>query len=263
MRRSTALASLILAATLTAVTAAPAAAAASTVDYVALGDSYSSGVGATGQFGLCLRSANAYPGLWAAAHHPRSYQSVACGGATTDDVRALQVYALSTRTDLVTITIGGNDVGFASTMIRCTVLDDAGCRAAVTEATDEAQNEVPAKLDATYRAIAGRAPNARVLVLGYPMLFDEAAPSCGFAGMSIAKRRAINQGARLLNGVIADRAQAAGFVYVDVTDDFAGHGACAPVAWIHGLEILPPTDSFHPTGNGYRYGYLPAMTAAA
>jgi lysophospholipase L1-like esterase len=177
-------------------------------------------------------------------------------------VRSTQLGALSRRTDLVSITIGGNDVGFASTMITCTLRNDAGCQAAVDDATDIGQNELPPKLDATYSGIAHRAPNARVLVLGYPMLFDETAPTCGFAGMSISKRRAINQGARLLNEVIQERAEAAGFTFVDVTDEFAGHGACAPQAWIHGLVILPPTNSFHPTGNGYRYGYLPAMAGA-
>jgi lysophospholipase L1-like esterase len=262
MRRRAVLVSLALSAALTLVTATPAAAAASDLDYVALGDSYSSGVGATGQIGLCLRSSNAYPGLWAARNHPKTYRSVACGGATTDTLRSTQLWPLSSRTDLVSLTIGGNDVGFASTMITCTLVDDAGCQAAVDEATDVGENELPPKLDATYAAIARRAPNARVLVLGYPLLFDETATSCGFAGLSVTKRRAINEGDRRLNAVIEERAEAAGFVYVNVMDDFAGHGACAPQPWINGLVILPPTNSFHPNGDGYRYGYLPAMAGA-
>ncbi|MEV6491258.1 SGNH/GDSL hydrolase family protein [Actinoplanes sp. NPDC051633] len=261
MRRTTALVSLALSAVLTLVTATPAA-AASRIDYIALGDSYSSGVGASGQIGLCLRSSNAYPGLWAAANHPKSYRSVACGGATTDDVRRFQLGALSRGTDLVSITIGGNDVGFASTMITCTLVSEAGCQAAVDDAVETGETVLPGKLDSLYAGIAGRAPNARVLVLGYPLLFDETAPSCGFAGLSVAKRRAINQGDRELNAVIADRASAAGFEFVDVTDDFAGHGACSAQPWINGLVILPPTNSFHPNGSGYRYGYLPALSDA-
>src|SRR4051812_40855230 len=143
MRRRHVFASLALSAVLTVITASPAAAATSELDYVALGDSYSSGVGATGQIGLCLRSSNAYPGLWAARNHPRTYRSVACGGATTDTLRSTQLWALSRRTDLVSVTIGGNDVGFASTMITCTLVDDAGCQAAVDEATDVGENELP------------------------------------------------------------------------------------------------------------------------
>src|SRR5689334_15465308 len=113
-RRTTVLACLVISSLLTLLAATPAAAAARAEwDYVALGDSYSSGVGASGQTGLCLRSANGYPGLWRAAHDPASYRTNACGGATTADLRSYQLSGLSGSTDLVTLTIGGNDVGFA------------------------------------------------------------------------------------------------------------------------------------------------------
>jgi len=79
------------------------------VDYVALGDSYSSGVG-TGVYdaasGACQRSPLSYPPLWVAEHHPASFEFVACSGSTTADVRANQISALKPTTDLVTITIG-------------------------------------------------------------------------------------------------------------------------------------------------------------
>jgi lysophospholipase L1-like esterase len=247
---------------LTLAVASPAAAAASSVDYVAMGDSYSSGVGAPGQSGLCLRSPNGYPGLWAAANDPHSYRSVACGGATTDTLRATQLIGLSGTTDLVTVTIGGNDAGFAPTVISCTVVSDAACQAVVDSAAVTVREELPAKLDATYRAIKQHAPNADVYVLGYPILFDVTTPTCGLAGMSIPKRRAINAANAELNALIEDRAEAAGLTYVDVTDEFAGHGICATANWIHGLVALPPTDSFHPTADGYRLGYLPALVEA-
>jgi lysophospholipase L1-like esterase len=237
----------------------PAPVAPADGDYVALGDSYSSGVGAPGQTGTCLRSPRAYPGLWATANTPASFKSVACAGATTDDVRSSQVSALSTGTDLVTVTIGVNDVGFAPTILTCTLSSDSGCAAKVEESLTYLRTEMPAKFTATYSAIRAPAPNAEVVVLGYPILFDETAPSCGFAGMSLPKRKAVNQGARELNAAIRSYAQAAGFTWSDVTDEFAGHGICGASPWLHGLTVLPPTDSFHPTANGYRYGYLPAL----
>ncbi|GAA2499928.1 SGNH/GDSL hydrolase family protein [Winogradskya humida] len=242
-------------------TAAHAAAPADW-DYVALGDSYSSGVGAPGQSGTCLRSSNAYPGLWAAANDPATYKSVACSGATTDDLRSSQLSALTAATDLVSVTIGGNDVGFAPTIITCTLVGDSACAAKVDESLEYLRDEMPAKFTATYAEIRAKAPNATVVVLGYPILFDEAAASCGFAGMSIPKRKSINKGARELNAAIRAYAQAAGFTWSDVTDEFAGHGICGASPWLHGLTVLPPTNSFHPTANGYRYGYLPALTAA-
>ena len=103
-------------------TAAAAPASAATPNYVALGDSYSSGVGSGSYIsssGNCLRSTKAYSALWAAAHSPSSYASVACSGATTNDVINNQVGTLSASTSLVSITIGGNDVGFSSVLENC------------------------------------------------------------------------------------------------------------------------------------------------
>jgi lysophospholipase L1-like esterase len=248
--------------TLLTVFAATPAAAADNVDYLAMGDSYSSGVGAPGQTGLCLRSANSYTAQWAARHDPASFRSVACGGAETGDVRTLQVPALTSGTDLVTITIGGNDAGFADTVISCTLGSDAYCAGKVEAARAYINGTLPGALDRTYRAIRDRAPNAKVVVLGYPRLFDVSRPSCGIGGMSLAKRRAINTGADDLAAVTADRARAAGFTFADVRDEFDGHGACGPSPWINGLVILPPTDSFHPNRSGYTSGYLPALEDA-
>ncbi len=263
-RRVTVLACLLSTVLLALTATAPAAAAprAADVDYVALGDSFSSGVGAPGQTGSCSRSPLAYPGLYAAATDPATYRSAACGGATTGTLRSSQLSALSTATDLVSLTIGGNDVGFAPTVLTCTLSSDSGCTAAVDAALELLDTQIPAALDATYADIRARAPAATVVVLGYPLLFDETAPTCGLTNMSIPKRQALNRGARELNAVIADRATAAGFVWEDVTDEFAGHGICARTPYLNGLVLLPPTNSFHPNAAGYRYGYLPALRSA-
>nr|WP_305782344.1 SGNH/GDSL hydrolase family protein [Actinoplanes lichenis] len=244
-------------------TATPAVAAKPTVaatgDYVALGDSYSSGVGAPGQTGTCLRSANSYPGLFAAANDPASYTLVACGGATTDTLRATQLSALSAGTDLVSLTIGGNDVGFAPTVLTCTLGTQAACTAAVEDALGLLETTIPAKLDATYADIRARAPEATVVVLGYPILFSETG-TCAL--MSLPKRQALNRGARALNAVIEARARAAGFVWSDVTDEFAGHGICSSAPYLNGLVLIPASNSFHPNAAGYRSGYLPALEDA-
>ena len=81
-----------------AVLAPAQASAQSAVAYVALGDSYSSGVGAgsyIGSSGSCDRSTNSYPALWDAANQPASYVSEACSGATTATVLSSQLSALS------------------------------------------------------------------------------------------------------------------------------------------------------------------------
>jgi lysophospholipase L1-like esterase len=101
------------------VAAAPAAAAD---NYAALGDSYSSGVG-TASYTLdsaCKRSVYAYPYLYMQKHPGTSLSFVACSGAKTSDLLANQIGAVTSATTLVTMTIGGNDIGFASLIYRCT-----------------------------------------------------------------------------------------------------------------------------------------------
>ncbi|MDT4978774.1 MAG: hypothetical protein QOG07_653, partial [Pseudonocardiales bacterium] len=143
MRRSRLLPLLTtLAATLTVIlgTAAPASAAGA--GYVALGDSYSSGVGSgsyTSSSGSCLRSTLAYSQLWANTHAPASYVSLACSGAKTADVNANQLSALSTSTTLVSITIGGNDVGFAQVMQDCVIYGTSTCVNEVNAAENKAR----------------------------------------------------------------------------------------------------------------------------
>ena len=240
--------------------AAAPAQAASSVNYVALGDSYSSGVGAGGYdlaSGICSRSPRSYTALWAGSHSVASFKSVACGGATTTDVLNNQLGALNGGTTLVTITIGGNDSGFVAVVGTCLVGTDSACSFAVNAAKAYATGVLPAKLDKTYQAIRSHAPHARVVVLGYPRLFEQTA-TCGLFGMDLAKRRTLDAAADTLAGVIAARAAAAGATFVDVRGIFAGHGICAGQAWLNSTT-WPVTDSYHPTSNGYRYGYLVAL----
>lgn len=232
-------------------------------DYVALGDSYSSGVGTSGETGTCLQSPQGYPSQWAAANSPKSFTDLACSGATTDDVLSTQAPALTSAADLISITIGGNDVGFADTVLTCQFGSSSSCAAAVATAEADAQNTLPAKLDATYAAIKSKAPSARVVVLDYPLLFDTTSSSCGLTGMSLANRKVLNTGAGILDGVIQARTAAAGFVFADVRGNFASHGICASTPYLNGFTLIPAENSYHPNKSGYTYGYLPALTASA
>jgi lysophospholipase L1-like esterase len=241
--------------------AAPAAAASAT-DYVALGDSYSSGVGAPGQVGLCLQSSNGYPGQWVSRNSPKSFTNLACGGAVTGDVVNTQVPFIPSGTDLISITIGGNDAGFAPTVLSCQVSSDAACAQTVADAKADITGTLPAKLDATYAAIKAKAPNAKVVVLDYPLLFDTSSSYCGLTGMSLAKRKVLNDGAKVLDDLIKERVAAAKLTFSDVRDEFAGHGICASTPYLNGLTVSPPQNSFHPNKTGYTNGYLPAFSGA-
>ncbi|EFL27297.1 MULTISPECIES: SGNH/GDSL hydrolase family protein [Streptomyces] len=231
--------------------------------YVALGDSYSSGVGA-GSYdsasGACKRSTKAYPALWAAAHSPSSFAFTACSGAKTGDVLSGQLGPLNSATGLVSISIGGNDAGFASVMTTCALSGESGCLNAVANARTYAENTLPGKLDQVYDAISAKAPSAQVVVLGYPR-FYKLNGSC-FLGLSEASRAAINNAADLLNSVTAKRAADHGFAFGDVTPTFTGHEICSGSAWLNSVTF-PIEESYHPTAAGQSGGYLPVFTAAA
>jgi lysophospholipase L1-like esterase len=231
--------------------------------YVALGDSYSSGVGAGsyGSSGSCKRSANAYPQLWANANAPSAFVFVACSGAETTDVINNQVASLTSDTALVTISVGGNDAGFADVMTDCNLGSDSDCVARNQEAQTYARDQLPARLDAVYSQIRTRASNARVVVLGYPHIY-QLSGSCSI-GLSETKRSAINQSSDVLADVIKGRAGAFGFTFVDGRPAFAGHEICASgTRWINSVT-WPIDESYHPNAAGQRGGYYTALEAVA
>ena len=241
-------------------TAAPASAA---VNYVALGDSYASGLGA-GNYsgGSCDRSSGAYPQLWANANHPSSFAFVACSGATTTDVINNQISALSSATTLVSVTIGGNDVGFSNVMITCVLGSTSDCVNAVNQAEAEARSKLPGALNALFGDIKTRAPNARVVVSGYPEFYD-LSKSSGCVGLSTTDRTALDGGADLLDSVISAAAGQAGFAYAEVRGAFTGHEICDSSSWLHSVDWLNLGDSYHPTASGQSGGYYPVFSAAA
>jgi lysophospholipase L1-like esterase len=242
--------------------AAPMPAAAAGANYVALGDSYSSGVG-TGNYyadsGSCERSPQSYPARWAAAHGVASFTFAACSGAKTGDVLNNQLGGLSAATTLVSITIGGNDAGFTTVLTNCITQSDSGCRTSVTNAENVARGTLPGLLDNTYNAIRARAPGASVVVLGYPR-FYQLGGSC-ILGLSEAKRGYINEGADVLDSVVGAAAGRHGFAFADVRTAFAPHEICSSgTSWLHSLDFAHFGESYHPTASGYGSGYLPALT---
>jgi len=232
-----------------------AEAASPGVRYVALGDSFSAGVGAPPYLDDCLRSSLGYPVLLAADLYIRNYQVAACSGATTADVSATQLTALQASTSLVTITVGGNDVDFSAGVGACLQGTDADCAAATAASRQKAVTVLPALLDDLYAGIAAKAPAARLVVLDYPHFFELTA-TCATAPLDVAKRAAMNEAADTLDEVIADRAAAAGATFVDVRPAFTGHGACGDQPWMNGLVN---NGAFHPNADGYRFGYLASL----
>ncbi|MFF7531519.1 SGNH/GDSL hydrolase family protein [Streptomyces bobili] len=250
-------------AALTGASSAQGAQLAATGGYVALGDSYSSGVGAgsyVSSSGNCKRSTKAFPYLWNAAHAPSSFSFTACSGARTGDVLAGQLAPLSSSTGLVSITVGGNDAGFADVMTTCVTSSDSTCVSRINTARAYVDSTLPGKLDSVYSAIRAKAPAARVVVIGYPR-FYKLGTTC--LGLSETKRIAINNASDHLNTAIAKRAAAHGFAFGDVRTTFTGHEICSGSSWLHSVNWLNIGESYHPTASGQSGGYLPVLNSAA
>ena len=241
------------------------ASAQSAAAYVALGDSYSSGVGAgsyIGSSGSCDQSSNAYPALWATANQPASYVSEACSGATTATVLSSQLSALSAATTLVSITVGGNDVGFSSVMETCVLESTSTCVSAVDHAESLTATQLPGELDSVLSAIHADAPSARVVVLDYPELYDLSRSSFCI-GLSKTDRTDLNQGADQLDSQIQAAAARHGDVFADVRSAFSGHEICDSSSWLHAVNFLDVPESYHPTASGQSGAYEPVFSASA
>lgn len=233
------------------VTALPAQAEADAeaLDYVALGDSYSSGTGTREYVDTtCQRSDHSYPAQLA-AERGYSLSFDACSGATIDDVRSKQLGNLSADTGLVTISAGGNDTGWTNVVASCARPWPWNCWDDIDQANAFIANELPGMLDALYGDIRGAAPNAQVIVVGYPRLFN--GETCNVvARISAEEQRRLNESADLLSDAIAAAAAGHGFDYVDARAPFAGHAVCDDEEWINGLSN-PIGESYHPNRNGH------------
>lgn len=235
-------------AVLAAVLTGAASAAAS--QYVALGDSYSSGVGTRTFYeesGSCKRSPKAYGPLVAAAKgYTLNFE--ACSGAKTTDVNANQLSKLSSSTALVTITIGGNDAGFSNVIINC-ALYYFTCGSAISEANNFISTKLPGLLEATYKKIREKATTAKVVVLGYPKLFTKEGATCNVNFLTSSNEKKLNETGEKLDAAIRGRAEAMKFTFVNPTVPFEAHEVCSSVEWLNG-QSNPLEESYHPNVKG-------------
>lgn len=246
-----------------ALTGGPASAAPrQPIVYDALGDSYASGFGVP-PYAPCGQSEAAYAVQVDGREKIRLDDFVACAGATTDTVVATQLGALDADTDLVSLQVGGNDIDWGTAVGACvgsnaTAAEDGPslCSVAVAKSLRKVAQDLPGQLDDVYDQVKAAAPNAHVIVLGYPRLFS---PEYGaYLYASPAEQQLMNDGADQLNAVIRRAAVEHGFQFVDVTKRFVDHGVNAPEPWLLGAFDLA---RFHPNAAGYE-AYTAALTAA-
>jgi lysophospholipase L1-like esterase len=228
--------------------------------YVALGDSYSSGVGTRTYINdgtSCQRSTYAYPWLVAQAKgYSLSFQ--ACSGATVSSVTNNQLGALSSSTSYVTLSVGGNDAGFTSVLTECAKpWWAADCDGKIDTAQSFINNTLPGRLSTLYSTIRTKAPYAKVVIVGYPRLFNGEDCNAG-TWFSPSEETRLNQTADLMNSKLSAAASARGFAFANPTNAFIGHAVCGNPEWLNGLSN-PVSESYHPNTTGQASGYKPLV----
>jgi lysophospholipase L1-like esterase len=245
--------------------------------YVALGDSYAAGPLVpipTGEPAGCLRSNRNYPSVVAETLGVADFHDVSCSGATTEHITGPQsvplgnnppqLDALSADTELVTVSIGGNDIGFADIVTECAKRSPvqptgSACKdhytAGGTDQLAQRIDEAAPKVADVLAAIDERSPDARVLLVGYPAILPDAGPGCfpvvPFSPGDVAYLREVEKG---LNAMLADQASGAGVGFVDTYTPSIGHDACQPpgTKWIEGLVPTAPAAPVHPNALGMK-----------
>jgi GDSL-like Lipase/Acylhydrolase family len=257
--------------------------ASNTPEYVALGDSYSSGYGSgnyqpgtfdpdpdKGLMNNCQRSLNSFA-YEVARTQKMALKFKACQGAITNDLymertrnpyynELGQLGSLSSETRLVTLTIGGNDLFFADVVKACANFEaflGALCGANpvwdkvanVREVLDGSivgnKNYPVYPYDKVFADIKLRAPNAKVVIVGYPVLFapDGINETCRTVLRS--DQRKIARETNVTNEMIRRHALKAGFLFADPSPLFKGHELCTNEPWFIDL-IKSPCSSLNP-----------------
>lgn len=264
-----------------AVAAAGPAQAATTHLYVALGDSYTAGPlipNPKGDPVDCGQSDHNYPTLVAEAIHPGEFRDVSCGSAETEHMtkpqdglplggtNPPQFNALDDNVDLVTLGIGGNDMGFGGIVTQCSELaiDSNGqghpCQDYYTangtnEIARRLDQEVAPKLAAVIDGIHARSPGARLLVVGYP---DPVPPYPGcYPVLPIAPDDLafLHDVAARLSGTVQRVAEAGGAEFVPLLQGSIGHDICQlpGTKWYEGIVLTAPAYPAHPNALGMEF----------
>jgi len=242
---------------------------------VALGDSFTSGPGIPDQVGTpaaCSRSNHNYPTLVAAALRISDFTDNSCGGATTVHMTTAQrlgdgtsnepqFSALRRQTDLVVLTIGGNDIGFGEivgTCLQLAMADPVGnpCQQHYTQNGQEILRErikaVAPKLRAVLTGIAERSPHATIVLVGTLRLLPQTGSCFPIMPFAAGDTPYFDGIQAELGATMALQAHAAGARYVDAYAQSTGRDGCQPadVKWTEGLRPTSPAAPIHPNAAG-------------
>jgi lysophospholipase L1-like esterase len=235
-------------------------------EYVALGSSFAAGADLgplqTGSPVLCARSVNGYPQRLARMRR-LSIVDMTCGGAVTrhllrggQDFQGPQVRAIDARTRLVTITVGGNDIGYIGDLSLLAARNDhtlfgwlaRSLWSGPKPAAGRDWATLKAEFLATLKTIHARAPKATVVVATYPAILPTTG-TCPRLGLTVAEADLMRQVSSRLATVTRAAAGEGGAVLVDMNALGAAHDACSLDPWTRGWTNGGAAP-FHPTQRG-------------
>jgi len=259
----------------------PSAASATSVSvwkrYVALGDSYASGPGIPVQRidpMDCQRSTGNYPARLAGILDINDFTDVSCGGARTEDMTAAQPLprgptppqfdALRADTDLVTVTLGGNDINIGDLWVSCARLGPADplgnpcARQATIGGVDLYEQRIATaapKIAHVLEGIRQRSPRAKVLLVGYLRVLPSALGCYPLFPIARGDVPYVDGVEQRLNAMLATQASSHGAVFVDTYTRSPGHDACQqPTAkWVEGTSPTSPASPVHPNALGMQH----------
>ena len=260
----------LLTALIAALLAPHASAAPKYRNYVSLGDSFVSGPFIPLQRLdplSCFKSTQNYPSVLAKRLGIANFTDISCGGAQTKDMAGVQsgipgqsvpqFSALKADTDLVTVSIGGNDIGFSDIILTCagkSLADPHGapCKATYGDSLGQRVDATSAKVAAVLAGIKQRSPKARIVVVGYLRILPPSGGCWPIVPISSGDVPYLDNVQQQLNGMLGAQAKAAGATFVNPYDISAGRDTCAAPwdKWVEG--IIPTSLAFpvHPNAKG-------------
>lgn len=235
-------------------------------EYVALGSSFAAGAGLGPLQAespvLCARSVNGYPQVLARSLG-LSIVNMSCGGAVTRHVldggqffQGPQIGAITRETRLVTLTIGGNDIGYIGDLSLLAMRRDQGFLAALAKATwggpepisERNFTRLETELTSVLRAVRARAPDAVIVVATYPTILPQSG-TCTALGLSTDEVDLMRKVGDRLAEASRTAAVETGAIFVDMHQLGESHDACSTSHWTGGLKNNGPAP-FHPTQAG-------------
>ena len=263
----------------------PSGAVTTPNSYVALGDSYAAGPGIPNVVhSACERSDHNYPSLVADALPFTSFRDATCSGAKTTDMTQSQQTnpytfvppqfdALGPDARLVSVTIGGNDIGFAGVVLTCVSLEllnpfGAPCMEHYTESgTDVLAARIAAaapKVAAVLQGIHQRSPHAKILLVGYIDIMPVTGPGCWpLVPIAVGDFSYLRGVEEHLNQMLASQASGNGATFVDTYSPTIGHDVCQEtgVRWVEGFVPTSPAAPVHPNVLGMQAAATAVLSA--